>query len=110
MEDFIARSTQQGARVKTPRPDELARAVTAAGGRAAINGNALAGGSAELEVRGLTLDRIGDVAFTAGVPLHLLAPSRASLEEAFMELTADSVEYQGAAHELHQLAHAGTEA
>ena len=61
-------------------------------------------------MHGLTLERVGDLAFAAGVPLHLLAPSRASLEEAFMELTAGSVEYQGAAHELHQLADAGTEA
>jgi hypothetical protein len=35
-------------------------------------------------VRGLPLERIGDVALAAGVPLHLLAPARASLEEAFM--------------------------
>ena len=61
-------------------------------------------------MHGLTLERIGDLAFQAGVPLYLLAPLRASLEEAFMELTADSVEYQGAAHELHQLPATGTEA
>jgi ABC-2 type transport system ATP-binding protein len=84
--------------------------VAAAGGRATITGNATPDGSAELEVRGLSAERIGDLAFAAGVPLHLLAPSRASLEEAFMELTADSVEYQGAAHESPQLANAGREA
>jgi ABC-2 type transport system ATP-binding protein len=106
MEEFIARSTQQAVRAKTPQPDALARAVAAAGGRAAITGNATAGGSAEVEVRGLTAERTGDVAFAAGVPLHLLAPARASLEEAFLELTAGSVEYQGAAHELHQRARA----
>jgi ABC-2 type transport system ATP-binding protein len=110
MEEFIARSTQQGARVKTPRPDELAQAVVDAGGQATLAAGTVAGRSTELEVRGLTLERLGDVAFAAGVPLHLLAPARASLEEAFMELTADSVEYQGAAHELHQAVHAGTEA
>jgi ABC-2 type transport system ATP-binding protein len=110
MEEFIARSSQQAVRVKTLQPDTLARAVATAGGRATITGNATAGGSAELEVRGLSLERIGDVAFAAGVPLHLLAPARTSLEEAFMELTADSVEYQGAAHELHQHAYAATEA
>ncbi len=61
-------------------------------------------------VNGLDPEGIGDIAFAAGVPLHLLAPSRASLEEAFMELTADSVEYQGAAHEPRQLADAGKRA
>ena len=107
MADFIARATQQAVLARTPHPEALARAVAAAGGRTAITGNATADGSAELEVRGLNPERIGNAAFAAGVPLHLLAPSRASLEEAFMELTADSVEYQ-AAHELHQLAHTGT--
>jgi ABC-2 type transport system ATP-binding protein len=109
MAEFIARSTQQAVRAKTPRPDALARAVASAGGRATITGNATPGGSAELEVRGLDPERIGDVAFAAGVPLHLLAPARASLEEAFMELTVDSVEYQGAAHELREPAAAGRE-
>jgi len=110
MAELIARSTQQAVLVRTPRPDELARALAAAGGQATITGNATPDGSAELEVRGLNPERIGDLAFAAGVPLHLLAPSRASLEEAFMELTADSVEYQGAAHELRELADAGREA
>ncbi len=105
-EEFIARSTQHAVRARTPQPAALAQAVTAAGGRAAMAGNSAAGGSAELEVRGLSLERIGDVAFAAGAPLHLLAPSRASLEEAFMELTADSLEYQGAAPDPDQRAHA----
>jgi ABC-2 type transport system ATP-binding protein len=108
--EFIARSTQQAVLVRTSRADALARAVATAGGRAAIAGNATAGGSAELEVRGLDPERIGDVAFAAGVPLHLLATSRALLEEAFMELTADSVEYQGTAHESSRLAGAGRNA
>ena len=105
MHEFIARSTQQAVRARTPQPDALARAVSAAGGRVTSTANAAADGGAELEVRGLTLKRTGDVAFKAGVPLHLLAPSRASLEEAFMELTADSVEFQSAAH-APQRAHA----
>ena len=108
--EFIARSAPQAVQARTPRPDALARAVAAAGGRVTITGNATPGGSAELEVRGLDPESIGDAAFAAGVPLHLLAPSRASLEEAFMELTADSVEYQGAAHESRRLAGAGRKA
>ena len=110
MAEFIARSTQQAVRAKTAQPAALARAVATAGGRVTTTGTAALGSSTELEVRGLTPERIGEVAFAAGVPLHLLAPLRASLEEAFMELTADSVEYQGAAHELRQLAGTGTEA
>jgi ABC-2 type transport system ATP-binding protein len=36
---------------------------------------------------------VGDIAFDKGIRLHELTTMRASLEEAFMELTADSVEY-----------------
>jgi ABC-2 type transport system ATP-binding protein len=102
MAEFIARSSQRAVRARTPQPGLLARAVSAAGGQVAMTGSSAAGGSAELEVRGLPLERIGDVALAAGVPLYLLAPVRASLEEAFMELTADSVEYQAAMPEPRQ--------
>jgi ABC-2 type transport system ATP-binding protein len=88
MAEFIARGTGQAVLVRTPQPDALARAVTAAGGTA----TQVSGG--DLEVRGLAEGRIGDLALAGGIPLHHLAPARASLEEAFMELTADSVEYQ----------------
>ena len=94
MGEFIARSSQQAVRVRTPQPGMLAVALSAAGAQVATAGDAAPGGGAEVEVRGLPLERIGEVAFAAGVPLYLLAPARASLEEAFMELTADSVEYQ----------------
>jgi ABC-2 type transport system ATP-binding protein len=88
MAEFIARGTGQAVLARTPEPDALARAVTAAGGAA----TQVSGG--DLEVRGLAEARIGELALAAGIPLHHLAPARASLEEAFMELTADSVEYQ----------------
>jgi ABC-2 type transport system ATP-binding protein len=42
------------------------------------------------------VDRIGDLAFENSVRLHELAPLQASLEQAFMELTKDSVEYHAA--------------
>jgi ABC-2 type transport system ATP-binding protein len=47
-------------------------------------------------VHGLTEAEVGGVAFAAGVPLHHLAAAKVSLEQAFMELTADSVEYHAA--------------
>ena len=39
---------------------------------------------------------IGDAALAAGAAIHELTPVRASLEEAFMELTRDCVEYAAA--------------
>src|SRR5215475_14315209 len=88
MEEFIARSSGQTVRVATPQPDVLARAVTGAGG------SAVAGTGGALIVSGLVAAQVGDLAFEHGVRLHELTVVRASLEAAFMELTADSVEYR----------------
>lgn len=52
-----------------------------------------------LEVSGLTSDRIGRIAADAGIALAELTPQQASLEDAFMELTKDAVEYQTPRHE-----------
>ena len=50
-------------------------------------------GVASLVVTGLQAPRIGELAASSSVVLYELTPQQASLEEAFMELTADSVEY-----------------
>jgi ABC-2 type transport system ATP-binding protein len=47
-----------------------------------------------LEVRGLTARQIGEVAAANQVVLHELTPQQASLEEAFMTLTRDDVEFK----------------
>ncbi len=49
----------------------------------------------ELEVVGMTAPQIGDIAAADGIAIHELTPHRASLEEAFMELTNDSIEFHG---------------
>ena len=48
-----------------------------------------------LTATGATADQIGEMAFSNHVILHELTPQRASLEDVFMELTADSVEFGG---------------
>ncbi len=53
-----------------------------------------------LSVTGLTSERIGRIAADNGVALAELTPQQASLEEAFMELTRDAVEYQAPAAQL----------
>jgi ABC-2 type transport system ATP-binding protein len=50
-----------------------------------------------MEVRGLEPGQIGEAAHAAGLPLHELTPQRASLEQAYMELTRDAVEYAAGA-------------
>ncbi|GGK72976.1 multidrug ABC transporter ATP-binding protein [Mangrovihabitans endophyticus] len=47
-----------------------------------------------LLVRGATLSQVGDLAHAAGARLHELASADPSLEEAYMRLTGDSVEYR----------------
>ena len=50
-----------------------------------------------LEILGASAEEIGDDAARAGVTLHELTPQRASLEDAFMRLTGDSVDYRAIA-------------
>ena len=50
-----------------------------------------------LEVTGVTSERIGEIAAREGIVLHELTPQRASLEDAFMRLTGESVEYHAIA-------------
>ncbi|MGH3733313.1 MAG: ABC transporter ATP-binding protein [Acidimicrobiales bacterium] len=54
-----------------------------------------------LTVTNLSAEQVGQIAFDAGVVLYELTPQRASLEEVFMELTSDAVEYgsSGVRHE-----------
>jgi ABC-2 type transport system ATP-binding protein len=75
--------------VRASNIDLLATALRAKG--AAVD---LASDSA-LSVSGLTSDEVGEAAFAAGVAVYELTPQRASLEEVFMDLTAESVEYGG---------------
>ena len=88
MRDFIARSSGTSVRVRTPSAAQLVGAVTAKGATVVTEDDG------SIEVRGMTTEQIGDLAFGEGIRLHELTTVRASLEEAFMELTADSVEYR----------------
>ena len=103
MAEFIARSSVQAVRVRTPEPGALAKALTAAGADVTDSSEG------ELDVRGLTEAQVADIAFADGIPVHHLALSRASLEQAFMELTTDSVEYRAGLPGDPQPARTGTE-
>jgi ABC-2 type transport system ATP-binding protein len=93
--EFIAASQHQAVLVRTPQPSALVAAIGAAGGTTSITTTS-AGATDEtvIEVRGLTEDQVADLAFAHGVRLHHLSTEQGSLEQAFMDLTADSVEYQ----------------
>jgi ABC-2 type transport system ATP-binding protein len=68
----------------------LAGVLTSHGGKTVPDG------ADGLLVTELGLDRIGDLAFDNGIRLHELSPLQASLEQAFMELTRDAVEFHAA--------------
>jgi ABC-2 type transport system ATP-binding protein len=86
--DFIAANSRQSVQVRTPQRDQLAKAVGTAGGTVTEDGDG------RMMIRGLTVEVVGDLAFENSVRLHELAPAHASLEQAFMELTASSVEFR----------------
>lgn len=105
--EVIAASSRNAVRVRSPRAAELAARVEA---EAVPSGGVPSGGvpsggvgrrgvevvrvsAQELVVTGLPVDRVGWLAFEAGVPLLELSEEKASLEEAYMELTGTSVEY-----------------
>jgi ABC-2 type transport system ATP-binding protein len=92
VEDFIKQASSDTVRVRTPQPKELALALAAAG-VTIVSGTE----QSVLEVQGLRSDQIGDIAAEQGIALHELTPEQASLEEAFMRLTHDAVEYHASA-------------
>jgi len=53
-----------------------------------------------LQVHGLTPEQVGDAAAGAGITLHELSPQQASLEEAFMDLTRDDLEFAAELEEV----------
>ncbi|MFI5829323.1 ATP-binding cassette domain-containing protein [Streptomyces sp. NPDC051578] len=89
--EFAARSTSLRVVVGTRRPAELTAVLSAAGASVEPEGPA---GTEKLAVTGLPSERIAALAFERGILLDELTTRAASLEEAFMHLTADSVEYQ----------------
>jgi ABC-2 type transport system ATP-binding protein len=86
--DFIARSGHGAVRLVTPDPAAFVAGLTGAGA------TVVDGGDGSLTVEGLTSPEIGDLAARDGLRVHELTPVTASLEDAFMELTQDEVEYR----------------
>ncbi|MEU2928808.1 ATP-binding cassette domain-containing protein [Streptomyces sp. NPDC007251] len=87
MADFIRTNSRSYTRIRSPQRERLLD-VLHADGITVVE----AGGDA-LEVEGGKAERIGELAAQYGIVLHELSPQQASLEEAFMQLTADAVEY-----------------
>jgi ABC-2 type transport system ATP-binding protein len=90
-ERFVAQAAPARARVRSPQATRLRELLLADG----VTVSSAAPGV--LDVEGLTTDAIGDRAAAEGLTLHELSSRQASLEDAFMELTRDAVEYEAVA-------------
>jgi ABC-2 type transport system ATP-binding protein len=90
---LIESSTRKDVLVRSPRAGELAGLMT---GRGATVTRQDDGG---LAVTGLDAPAIGDLAAEHGIAVHALVPRSASLEEAYLDLTGESVEYRAAGQE-----------
>ena len=89
MADFIA--TTSGERVDVASPDAARLAALMAGPGVTVTTEE----PGTLDVRGLSATAIGELAAANGLVLHQLATRRLSLEDAFMTLTDDTVDYHG---------------
>ncbi|MEV4615758.1 ATP-binding cassette domain-containing protein [Kitasatospora sp. NPDC049258] len=90
--EFAARGTRLSVTARTPDAAALAAVLTAEGATVVPDGDQV------LTVTGASAARIGELAFRHRIVLHELAARTASLEAAFMELTADRVEYLAGDH------------
>ena len=86
--EILGGATRTAVRVRTPRASELVALlsqpdVTITGSEDGL-----------LEVTGLNAAEIGEMAARSGLPLHELTPLTRSLEDAYMSLTEDEVEYR----------------
>jgi ABC-2 type transport system ATP-binding protein len=93
-DDFVRRASKKAVRVRSPQADALAALVAGPD----VTVTSLSPGL--IEILGLSSEQVGEEAAANGIVLHELTPQQATLEEAFMELTADAVEYQAAAPAL----------
>lgn len=91
MADFIASSSTRHVHVASPDAARLGRLLA----RDGVSISSRTPG--HLEVEGMAAGLIGEIAASHQIVLHELATQDPSLEEAFMELTRDAVEYHGAA-------------
>jgi ABC-2 type transport system ATP-binding protein len=91
VEDFVDHATTAGVLVRTPETVRLGQVLAAPGVTVMNDGTDL------LRITGATAEQIGTAAWRAHLPVYELTPTHASLEEAFMQVTKDSIEYHAGA-------------
>jgi ABC-2 type transport system ATP-binding protein len=94
VDEFIQGAGRNVVRVRSPQAEELRDLLVGPDVNVAVADDGA------LEVSGLTAAQIGDLAADRGLRIHELSPQQASLEEAFMELTRDDLEYHAELQEV----------
>ncbi|MGW4394490.1 ABC transporter ATP-binding protein [Amycolatopsis nivea] len=85
-EEFVARAAENTVKVRSPQLPALRQQLISASAQVTDSGEALI-------VSGMDSAKIGEIAASANLVLHELSPQTGSLEQAFMQITGDSVEY-----------------
>ena len=85
--DDLTKTAQGSVVVRANRPDQLRDVLLARGAQVQTSNENV------LTVSGITSDEVGELAFSVGITIFELTPQRASLEEVFMDLTADSLDF-----------------
>lgn len=88
-DEFVSQATESTVRVRSPQLAKFRSALGAESATVRDEGDSLV-------ISGMEIADIGDLAAAKGITLHELSPQRGSLEEAFIQLTGDSVEYHAA--------------
>ncbi|WP_181773912.1 ABC transporter ATP-binding protein [Amycolatopsis pittospori] len=85
-EEFVSRAAENTVKVRSPQLPALRAVLTQASAQ-------VTDGDSALVVSGLDSAKIGEIAAANQIVLHELSPQTGSLEQAFMQITGDSVEY-----------------
>jgi ABC-2 type transport system ATP-binding protein len=93
VDEFVQRASKKSVRVRSPQAQQLVDLVT--GPDVTVDSV----GDSVIEIHGLSAEQVGTLAAEHRIVLYELSPQTASLEEAFMELTRDSVEFHTDAHD-----------
>jgi ABC-2 type transport system ATP-binding protein len=104
MADFIGEASVDSVRVVTPEGERLAEQLRSSGATVTTDPSQSGAGadaaSATLTVQGASSREVGDIAARAGITLWELAPREGSLEDAYLALTRDSLDYQDTHEEI----------
>jgi ABC-2 type transport system ATP-binding protein len=95
VEQFVSDNSGASVRIVTPTPQRFVTALTRLGTRPHVDDDGA------ITVSDMSAAAVGELASAQELTVHELTPVRASLEDAFMELTSDSVDYRA-----QQLVHA----